>query len=545
MLSLTSPPSGSEAVLALRTALPIGIGLASAVFLTFKAATRETRSIDKSIPTASYRPGETSHDAEYEEDADLFMVRCQEKYGPVFHMHRRNRWFTVISDPLVREVFMTEDLNFGDAVDELSGIHAFTSSVIKSKRGFDHPAIHEMVRDIVTPNLALFTPRIVERMQAITDRDLGHSEDRKLIENPLVIFQEMIASAMATVFMGHEIAKSRKVLDTFIECTGDLAKLIDPLSRNTWRPYWNRAKYGIANPLQKHVRVLVEAAIPVVQERRRQEAEALENNVEYNRPLDILQKVLDNFDKYGIMDLEDVCGHLLILVLVSVHTTSDSSTFLNYYFAAFPECIDTLYQEQLEVLDQICREREEQRQSKLLSGEVDSVEDFVSTELDPRNDRDLSAAAVKRMVKMDSFVREFQRFRTERVNVPHTARKDVVLSNGMTIHKGRMIMVNLQSTHLNPDMQGEDPQEFRPWRFVGKGKAATKVGTDFLLFGMGKHACPGRFLAMQEIKTVGALMVARYSKIEMQDPSQKMKALRSLIGECVPTGLYFTSRVVR
>ncbi|KAF9980572.1 hypothetical protein BGZ75_008278 [Mortierella antarctica] len=447
MLGLLSAPSGTEAVQAFKAALPIGLGLASAAFLTIKAATRDTQNVDK------------------------------------------------------------------------------------------------IIRDIVTPNLALFTPRIVERMLAITDRDLGHSEGRKLIENPLMIFQEMIASAMATVFMGHEIGKQRKVLDTFIDCTGDLARLLDPISTtNTWRPYFAKAKYGVANPLQKHIRVLVEAATPVVQERRRQEAEALEKGIDYTPPLDIMQNVLDNFDKYGIVDLEDVCGHLLVIVLVSVHTTSDSSTYLSYFLAAFPEYIDELYQEQLEVLDQICREREEQRQSKLKSGEIGSVKAFAGTDLDPRNDQDFSSLAVKRMVKMDSFVRESMRFRADRASVPHTARRDVVLSNGMTIRKGRMIMVNFQSTHLNPGMQGEDPAEFRPWRFVGKGKAATKVGTDFLFFGMGKHACPGRFLAIQEVKTVGALMVSRYSKIELQDPSQRMKALRSLLGEKVPTGLYFTRR---
>ena len=104
------------------------------------------------------------------------------------------------------------------------------------------------------------------------------------------------------------------------------------------------------------------------------------------------------FDKYGVVDLKDVCGHLLVMVLVSVHTTSDSSTYLNYYLAAFPECIDALYQEQLQVLDQICKECEEQRQGKILSGEIERVEDFAGTELDPTNDRDLSVLAIKRMV---------------------------------------------------------------------------------------------------------------------------------------------------
>ncbi|KAF9562415.1 hypothetical protein EC968_005239 [Mortierella alpina] len=543
MLGLASTHSGSGAALAFKAALPIGIGLASAAFLTFKTATRDISSIDPSIPTASLRPGEASHDAEYDEDADSFLARCEEQYGPVFNIYKFNQLYTVISDPLLREVFMSENLSFGDGLDDITGIHAFTASVTKAKRKFNDSAIHGMVRDIVTPNLALLTPRIVECMQTKVDRDVGSSKDRKLVKNPLLFFQEMIASAMATVFMGHEIAKDPMVIETFIECTLDLARVTDPrTSDRRWRTFFNRAKYGMVNPLQKHVRVLVEAATPVVQKRRQQEAEALAKGLQYARPLDILQRVLDNFETYGIVDLEDVCGHLLVMILVSVHTTSDSSTYLNYYLAAFPECIEPLYQEQLEVLARICSEREEQRQCQLNSGEVSSVEDFAGTDLDPRNDRDLSALALKRMVRLDSFVREFLRFRTLGAGLPHIALDNVVLSNGMTIYKGCRIIVNLRSTHMNHDRQGEATDKFRPWRFVGRSRSATRVASDFLPFGMGRHACPGRFLAVQMLKSVAATMVMRYSKIEMQDPSKEIRALRSRLGEQVPTGLYFTSR---
>ncbi|KAF9954473.1 hypothetical protein BGZ72_004578 [Mortierella alpina] len=257
-----------------------------------------------------------------------------------------------------------------------------------------------------------------------------------------------------------------------------------------------------------------------------------------------MQGLLDNFDKYGLQDLEDVCGHLLLLVLLSVHTTSDSGTYLPYYLAAYPECIEPLFQEQLTVLNQISQGRKEQRQRKLRSGEVTSPQEFVGTELDPKNDRDLTSAAVKKMVKMDSFVRKFFRYRTVRVGLDHMARKDVSLSNGMTIHKGRRVMINIRSVHQSYDLQGEQPTEFRPWRFVGKSKAATKASADFLPFGMGKHACPGRFLAIQELKTVGALLVSQFSNIEMEDSSKKPEALFSPIGTPVPTGLYFTSRRV-
>ncbi|KAG0275028.1 hypothetical protein BGZ96_003978 [Linnemannia gamsii] len=124
----------------------------------------------------------------------------------------------------------------------------------------------------------------------------------------------------------------------------------------------------------------------------------------------------------------------------------------------------------------------------------------------------------------------------------HLARKPVTLSNGMKIAKGQTVVINLRSMHQSVKYQGEDPAEFRPWRFLGKAKAATKAATDFLPFGIGRHVCPGRFLAVQILKTVGALMVSRYSKIEMIDPSHEKRALLSRIGDHCPSGLIFTSR---
>ena len=541
MLGLVSTSSGTVPVDILRAAVPVGIGLASAAYLTLKMV---SQSVDKSIPTVALRSGDSTHDAEYNDDPDLFLSRCEEEYGPIFNLHIFNQNLTVVSGPMVRDVFMTEDFNFGDAVDDLTGLRAFTTSIIKSNKHPDSPVPHEIIRDSISPNLPLFTPRIVEQLVSFIDNKLGHC-DHKLVENPLLVFQDMIASAMATVFMGPEVAKNRKVIDTFIQCTYDFGKVLGKDNRKSfWHTFQNRAMYGngMLNPLHKHVQVLVDAATPVILERRKQEAEAVENGVEYERPLDILQKLLDNFDKYNFVDLEDVCGHLLLLVLASVHTTSDTSTNVLYYLAAFPEHMDTLLQEQHRVLDEITREREEQRQSRLLSGEAHSSQDFEGTDLDPKNDRDLSAAAVKRMVHVDSFVREIFRYRSERLQLPHLARKNVVLSNGMTIHKGRTAIINFRSVHYNNETQGDDPAEFRPWRFVGKAKAATKVSADFLAFGMGRHACPGRFLAIQELKTVCVLMVSNYSKLEIQDPSKTKKALLTRIGDPVPTGIIFTSR---
>jgi cytochrome P450 len=51
---------------------------------------------------------------------------------------------------------------------------------------------------------------------------------------------------------------------------------------------------------------------------------------------------------------------------------------------------------------------------------------------------------------------------------------------------------------------------FEPFRFVNQDKNSTKVGEDYVFFGMGKHACPGRWFAVQEIKTILSMLIRDY-----------------------------------
>ncbi|KAG0293723.1 hypothetical protein BGZ98_002054 [Dissophora globulifera] len=540
MVALASNSSAGVSFDILRTALPIGIGIASIAYLTAKVAVGISDGLDKRIPTASFRPGDSTHDSEYQEDQDAFVKRCEAECGSIFNIRLQNRPLTVISSPQIREVFMNEDFNSMDAVDEFTGMRSFFNSLRKSNHNDDNRIAHELVRDTISPNLPLFTPRLVQQLERSLERELEKCPSTSggiFVEDPMAILKEVIAGAMVTVFMGPEFTDSRRIIDTFITATADFGKMIASGTRRAslWRSLLDLTHYHVIKPLQVHVQALTEATTPVILDRRRQEAEAVEKGLEWKRPDDILQRLLDNFDKYGFVDHEDVCGHLLILVLASVHGTADTSANLLYYMAAFPQHMDTLYTEQQDVMDAIRQEREQKRQECLRKGEP------ISEELEPSRDRDLTSNAIRRMVHMDSFVREVFRYRTERLTLMHRARKDVTLSNGKTISKGNIVIMNLLSAHYGSD-QGEDVSEFRPWRFVGKSKAASKAGADFLPFGMGKHGCPGRFLAIQELKTFGIMMVARYSRIEMQDPSKTMQILRSRIGEPMLTGLTLTSR---
>ncbi|KAF9429092.1 hypothetical protein BGZ76_001825 [Entomortierella beljakovae] len=463
----------------LKAAVPIGIGLASAAYLTLKASSQ-----DKAIPTATLREGDSIHDHEYFEDSDAFLKRCEKENGPIFNIHHLNKTLTVVSGPYIREIFLNENFSAPDSFNELTGLMDFVDGIRKSNRNDDNRVIHEVVRDTISPNLQLFTPRIVAQLEKNLENELGtcpKEEGGKLVTNSLKILQEMVANAMAHVFVGPEIAKSRAVIDTFITASLDFAKVFGMEKRRafTWSKYFERITYRYNNPLRPHLHVLIEHCTPVILERRRLEAEAVEKGSQWERPDDILQKLLDNFDKYNFVDLEDICGHLLFLILASVHTTTDSSNNLMYYFAAFPEHLEKLYEEQQDVLDEIQAGRELKRQELKNKGEA------IGEDLDPAHDRNLSAAAIKKMVHMDSYIREVFRFRTERLNLAHYARKDITLSNGMVIKKGNDAIINIRSAHQAAE-QGADSTEFRPWRFIGQPKSATKVGTDYLPFGMGR-----------------------------------------------------------
>jgi cytochrome P450 len=282
--------------------------------------------------------------------------------------------------------------------------------------------------------------------------------------------------------MGPEAARSRDIIEIIVKASNDFGRLLgggEEFRASFWKSLISRTNFKVLNPLQVHVQNFAKLVTPMILERRRLEAQAVEEGIEYDRPDDILQRLLDNFDKYGLVDFEDVCGHLLIMALTGVETTTDTATKLLYYMAAYPQYTETLYKEQCEVLDAIQQEREEMRQDLLKKG------DNIGEDLDPAHDRDLTSTAIKKMIHMDSFVREMFRFRTGRLSLSHRARKTITLSNGVVVPKGHTVIINMKSAHQSPD-QGEDVTEFRPWRFVGKPKTATKAGPDYLPFGMGR-----------------------------------------------------------
>ncbi|KAI9039121.1 cytochrome P450 [Aspergillus affinis] len=100
---------------------------------------------------------------------------------------------------------------------------------------------------------------------------------------------------------------------------------------------------------------------------------------------------------------------------------------------------------------------------------------------------------------LDSFVREVLRMKGDILSVVRMTTRDVQVGQYI-IPKGKLVLPGVRFSNLSASYNGELPNEFRADRWFGGKRSAVTTGPGFLVFGMGKWACPGRFLAVAEMK---------------------------------------------
>ncbi|CCM06335.1 uncharacterized protein FIBRA_08589 [Fibroporia radiculosa] len=120
------------------------------------------------------------------------------------------------------------------------------------------------------------------------------------------------------------------------------------------------------------------------------------------------------------------------------------------------------------------------------------------------------------MSKLDSFVREVMRVSGIFTGgLSRIAMKDYVFSNGTFIPAGTRVVAPTGAIYAD-DSVYPNAKEFFPWRFydlrnqAGENVQVVSTSTNFLSFGHGRYACPGRFFASMEMKTILAHVVVNY-----------------------------------
>ncbi|KAF8888638.1 cytochrome P450 [Infundibulicybe gibba] len=97
------------------------------------------------------------------------------------------------------------------------------------------------------------------------------------------------------------------------------------------------------------------------------------------------------------------------------------------------------------------------------------------------------------------------------------AMQGVDLGDGTSIPPGMIIGMDIQAIHFDPKIY-PDPERFDAFRFsrlrenqaVDTKYGFSTINAEYLPFGMGRHACPGRFFAAMELKIMLAHILLNY-----------------------------------
>lgn len=348
----------------------------------------------------------------------------------------------------------------------------------------DSHLLVQSVRSDLTPALGRVNSMVRQEVNTAVEKFMPPCDEwtEVYIYKTLV---DVIAQVSGRVFVGPELCEDPFYIDCATNYTVDMIESVQAIKKmRPWlRPFLARRTPAMRRLHQKE-KDLVEYLRPVI--KQRQEAAKDPN---WEKPDDMTQWILDRSagDKLPVAEYARI---QLSLIFAAIHTTSTTALNIFYTLAVTPEYTEPLREEIRSVLAEH-------------GGEI-------------------TTKALQQMEKLDSYMKEVIRFYpigmtsfTRKVN------KGITLSNGQHIPAGVVLEVPSHAVYsdpaLWPNSDSFDGLRHYNLRRSGSGGATDHARNQFvttneqnLMFGYGRHACPGRFFATNEIKMIVAKMVLDY-----------------------------------
>ncbi|CAG8706070.1 16475_t:CDS:2, partial [Funneliformis mosseae] len=410
-------------------------------------------------PLVRYKVPIIGHTYSYLFDCEDFFKQCRKEYGDIFSIYIWGQVRTIVGKEHIHEVLTRDDtFDLGKVFrKKIPGDADFVNGFAEIKEN------SMMVKDHITKKLELYTERMQKSLHMGIQRNIGECEEPKVLNHLYYLLTKVIATPIANIFIGEEVAKSDEVIKCFSELTSDLTIFfaIPPFLDFIYpglQDYVNHIpiRLGLYDPsalrrdiLFKHIKNQVDKRL---QERKKY-------HDSWKRPNDLLQDFIEDkmFDTNNI-NYNAIANKMALFIFVSIHSTSGACTNALIDLACRPEYMQELYEEQLEV-------HKEADKNGILP-----------------------LKALDKMKKLDSFVKESLRLVGDITGLTHITLKDYTFSNGFQVPKDHIVELYFDDIYQDETFQGQNPKSFEPFRHLNKGSPATKVSRAYVTFGGGKHA---------------------------------------------------------
>ncbi|PSS38083.1 hypothetical protein PHLCEN_2v63 [Hermanssonia centrifuga] len=408
-------------------------------------------------------------------------------YGGTFKIPKFNEWHLVITGPqLIDELRKAPDdqLSFEEAVQKT--LHTEWTL----GRSLNHNRYHiPLVRGPLTRNIGALFPEIRDEIVAAFGDVIPVADDWVKVP-ALKTMMRIVARVSNRVFVGLPKCRDADYIQLNVRFTIDVvmgARLLS-LFPNFLKPFAGRYLTTVPKSIERGVRHVG----PIIRARY-ENMEKYGDNWE-DKPNDMLQWLMEAAEGEE-REVRALVLRILTINFAAIHTSSHSFTHALLILAANPQWVKPMREE---------------------------VEEVVSRE-------GWSKAAIQKMRRVDSFLKETQRMTgLGDLSMTRLAMQDFTFSDGTFVPKGSLVSVAAGPMHQDEEFY-ENAEIFNPWRFVdmreeeGEGTKHQMVSTslEYVTFGHGRHACPGRFFAVNELKSMMAHLVMNYDiKMEGGRPSE-------------------------
>ncbi|KAG2154646.1 cytochrome P450 [Suillus clintonianus] len=408
----------------------------------------------------------------------------QKHKGGMFRVPLIDRWVVVLTGPrLIEELRKVPE-------DELSFDHAMRDLLqVKYTFGIDaqeYPYHVQVTRNHLSRNLQVLFPDVCGEINHAFDAIMPSDQDGWAKVRIYPEIMKAMCRVSNRIFVGLPLCRSPE----FEALQQQFA--LQVVLRATLVNFFPKFAHPIIGRLLTNtpssIRRCMAILEPIVQGR-------LENieqcKGEWNaQPNDMISWLIDVSDKEH-RNLRSICLRILVLNFAALHTSAQSFTHALLNLATYPQYCTPLREEASAVINQDGWTKD----------------------------------AMKKLNKMDSFLKESQRFSgTTLFPMMRKAMRPFVFSDGTVIPSGTHVVVASSPMHLDEEYF-EGASEFQPFRFSKRRQddgedpqfLLASTSPSYIPFGYGHHACPGRFFASSVMKAMMAYLVLNYDiKLEKE-----------------------------
>ncbi|KAK7026177.1 Ent-kaurene oxidase [Favolaschia claudopus] len=359
-----------------------------------------------------------------------------------------------------------------------------------------------VIRTELTRAMSSFIPEVLDETQLAMAEAFSPKSGEKSVTVPLSnTMVHLSARIINRAMMGTTLCRNEDYLREIIR----FAETVVPYGQILrWFPKVFRPRiYLLLSSLFGGKQAPIKTMLPHLKRLLAEREQGVERN-----PKTICDFLIDHAPSEEIANPELLAMRVLSLNFGSIHLLSMVGTFAIFHLATLTSEVDDIRKEIIDALE---------------------------------SEGGYTKSSLSKMRKLVSTLREAARFYPLAfAGLPRFVVEPATLADGTVIPAGYNIAFPLKRIHYDAIVY-LNPEKFDCFRFSNlreedesdaKHQFAT-VGKDLVLFGLGRHACPGRFFASMELKIVLSHLLLHY-EVSLADGAKEVPKPVVLSSNMIP-----------